>query len=189
MIIGIDVDGVLADFAHGYEQKIIEVTGRNLFQPGDSDHPPCWDWDKLRGYTGEEIGAVWKSIRASRDFWYSLGALPGVEDFIYDWSNTDHEIYFITDRPGVNAQIQTQQWLIDYDFSCPSVIISRKGKGAVCAALSIEYYIDDKLENIEDVAATSKGTHLFMPRTLYNQDRPCPGTVIESLGEFHDVIR
>ena len=62
MRLGIDVDGVLANFSKGYAELIIELTGKNLFQPGDIEDPPVWDWDILRGYTKEEVSATWKHI-------------------------------------------------------------------------------------------------------------------------------
>jgi len=55
--LGIDVDGVLADFVTAYKNLYIATTGRDTF-----NGTPCWDFDLAAGYTKEERSVVIKII-------------------------------------------------------------------------------------------------------------------------------
>jgi len=168
MRIGIDVDGVLACFYAGYEDLIVGIDGRDLFgaHRWPRETPPVWDWPQHYGYSGDVIAEAWKRIKASDTFWLTLPPMPEIGTF-QRWmgANTEHQVYFVTDRPGATAKRQTELWLMRYGVACPTVIISRKGKGIVCEALDLELYVDDKGENIVDVDARSPQTDGSGPTT------------------------
>jgi hypothetical protein len=105
-----------------------------------------------------------------------LKPLPGAKEFLEKLANHAHEVYFITDRPGLYTQLQTLTWL-DPVFPGACVIISRKGKGIAAKALSLDVYLDDKVENIEDMWEISPGTDTFMLKYPYN------ATLQESMGD------
>lgn len=188
-IIGVDVDGVLANFFKAYEDLIIDVSGVDKF--GDSRYPHVfprvWNWPESYGYNKETMNQVWDEIKFSESFWLNMEPLPGAEGFLNKLSQTDHEVYFITDRPGIETQLQTTAWLEEHGYPLPSVIISRKGKGAVCDALSINYYIDDKVENIEDVNWKSAHTKAFLLYYPYNNHFEYPFR-INSLVSFMEAL-
>lgn len=174
MRIGIDVDGVLANFSADYAKLIVETTGRNLFHPGDTVNPPVWDWEKLRGYTDEEIKDVWKIIKASETFWADLEPLVGGLFLAsrIEWVDKWHDIYYVTARVGNDAKWQTEMWLNTVcGVPLPTVLLS-KDKGAVCKALDLNIYVDDNLENIEGVELHSPQTHAYLLNYNYNQARP-----------------
>lgn len=196
-VIGFDVDGVLANFFDAYERVIIEVSGEDRF--GEDRYPnqlpQSWNWPQESfGYSSEVINEVWRKIKNDAEFWWMLDPLPGVDDFLTSFSILAEakgwELYFITDRPGIDAQAQTADWLWRYGVDQNHVIISRKGKGAVCSALSIDYYIDDKPENIVDVWEKSPETELFLLDYPYNQDGQGNAvfTRVHSLNQFLGVI-
>lgn len=185
-VIGIDVDGVLANFFPPYEKLWIKYAGGvNLFPPDTL--PPTWNWPEFYGYDPSLASKVWADIKTDPDFWFNEDAMPGADDFIAAISNSSHEVYFITDRPGIEPQNQTSEWLIQHGYLDPSVIISRKGKGVVCDALSIDYYIDDKAENIKDVVKKSPSTKVFCLDYPYNREKAdllVGSIVITSLEDF-----
>lgn len=187
--VGIDVDGILACFFKAYEDLTVAVSGVDLFPARYPEQlPPTWNWPEHYGYSDQVMKEVWRRIKTDGNFWYSLGPLPGAEAFLEALDTPGIEAYFITDRPGVGAQLQTAQWLNDAGYPLPSVIISRKGKGIVCNALSLDYYIDDKTENIQDVVAKSPGTSAYLLDYPYN--RACEdGIRVKSLAEFLEVIK
>lgn len=169
MRVGIDVDGILSNFTQRFAELLITVTERKLIDPA-TVVPVVWNWPQHYGYTEEEVARVWTVVKADTVFWASLDALPGADDFLKRLDESQHEVYFITDRPGIGPQVQTQYWLAQHGYWGPNVIISRKGKGVVCDALSLEVYIDDKSENLSDCWQKSPSTLLFTLDYPYNKD-------------------
>ena len=151
MKIGFDVDGVLADFNTRFINRVIAVTGRDLFPP----HPfviSCWDYPEAFGYSKKEVSAVWEHIKKDPLFWRYLHRCSDVpferiEALNETW---DHDIYFVTSRVGINCKGQTEEWLRPYIFN-PTVLISSH-KGLCAQALRLDAYIDDKIENCVDTA-------------------------------------
>lgn len=175
MRIGFDIDGVLACFYAAYEDLCIKHAGKDLFGPHrwPNEVPCVWDWPEYWGYPKSlmdfKSGPVWTEIRTSESFWLTLKPMPEMSDVRLFLSDGAHEVYFVTDRSGPSVKRQTELWLMRHGVVCPTVIISRKGKGVVCDALSLDWYIDDKGENIVDVEAKSPHTHGVLLERPYNQ--------------------
>lgn len=175
MALGVDVDGVLGDFFALYEQQTIETSGRDLF--GDKAYPAqlpqCWNWPQSFGYTSEEMAKVWSHIKSDPGFWLQEEPLPGASDLLTELCKLDDQVYFITDRPGVNPQLQTAVWLQMQGYMLPSVIISSASKGPTkgecCSTLKVTKYVDDKAENILDVLEKSPSTAAYLLAYPYNQ--------------------
>lgn len=190
MIVGLDVDGILANFFKAYEDIIVEATGVDKFPARYPVLlPPTWNWPEFYGYDKKVISEVWRYIKQSPTFWTEMTALPYAKEFLEHLDKSDHEVYFITDRPGICSQMQTQLWLADNGFYGPNVIISRKGKGVVAAALSLDVYIDDKGENIVDVVEKAPGTRVYMLKYPYNEEwiSKSPRTLL-SLQDFEVAL-
>ena len=198
MRIGIDVDGVLANFFKAYETLTIAVAGEDRF--GDkkwpNQLPQTWNWPETFGYSKETMNQVWASIKRNPKFWVSMEPLPGVSSFLdslEQLNRQNHEIYFITDRPGINAQRQTAAWLEEFPFSFPSVIISgpHARKGQIAKGLALDFYLDDKFENVMDVLGKSPSTRTYMLSYPYNNESDMQeqvkfqgGTIITKLEDF-----
>lgn len=190
MRIGFDIDGVLADFCTAYEREVVAAAGGvNLFKPWAlKEGPVTWNWPEHFGYTREIVSAVWKKIKESNDFWYGLSAMPEMELFAqwHDWAYMKHEIYFVTARPGREVKHQTEEWLYRHLGFTPTVLISSE-KGSICSALNLDYYIDDKAENVADVVAKSSTTQAYLLDRAYNRHMTT-GIRIASLEEFLNVL-
>ena len=160
MRIGFDIDGVLADFQSVYQQLVVRLTGRDLFHSGDAENPPVWDWPEHRGYLPSEMQKVWVHIVANPHFWQSLPPTPFLLR-AYDrlaalGRNRDHDLYFVTDRRGLNVKRQTENWLDRFmDIQQPTVLIT-PDKGGAARLLKLDAYIDDRWDNVQDVATMTK---------------------------------
>lgn len=170
MTIGLDIDGVVANFYAAYEKRIKEVTGRDLFpatKVGSERFPQEWNWPQAAGYTGEEINRVWEDIKNDPHFWLSCQQLDSTA-FLH--SLPQHAItYFITDRPGVNVQGQSAEWLKAHGVNFPNVIITQgRSKGPICKHLSVDVMIDDKWENVLSVMQSSPKTKAVLLARPYN---------------------
>lgn len=204
-IIGIDIDGVLANFNARYRDMLVQVTGRDLIPVDDcssvtADHtPPCWNYAPVYGYTREEDSRTWVAIRDSPDFWMSPDPLPAALPFLWALQASDRrtapEYYFITTRPGASVKYQTERWLQNLGFYNPTVLITRGDKGQLAAGLGLTHFIDDRPENCLDVrAARGERCRVFLLDARYNraqQDecRLAGIEVIPSLSAFQEVLR
>lgn len=171
MRIGIDVDGVLANFFSAYEEAIVQEAGEDKFPCRYPEcTPPVWDWPEHYGYDKAYVSRVWKKIAKSRSFWYDLDELPDLAFLKEAAPWAIHAVYYITARPGENAKAQTEYWLEEHGIPAPTVLISKE-KGLCAQALQLDLYIDDKLENIVDVQDNHRLTRAYLcPQYPYNLD-------------------
>ncbi len=172
MRIGYDVDGVLADFNAAYINLVAAKTGKDLF-PNRPFEITTWDYPESYGYTKEDMTRVWAHIAESDSFWKNLVAYPGVYGYLSLRIKQSDDVYFVTSRPGSTAKAQTEYWLRSNGFRGePTVLISSE-KGEVCHALKLDAYIDDRVENCQDVANKSPETLCVMLARPWN--RPIDG--------------
>lgn len=177
--VGVDIDGVLADFNDSFIKRIIDVTGKDLFPPRPFAIP-TWDYPEVFGYSTEEIARVWVDIKTDPMFWSLLPPYPETRRVLDRLAmlqqEHDADLYFITARPGKTAKRQTEQWLVRYSWMQmlrPTVLISSL-KGRCASALDLDVYIDDRCENARDVASTSLARSFLLDRP-WNQSHvhPC----------------
>ena len=174
MKIGIDVDGVLADFVRAYQPLFVSVTGRDLFHPGDIDNPPVWEWPTLRGYLHEETREVWNVILKDETFWFNLQPFAencmAIMEFFHTGQADLHDVYFITSRPGVDTKFQTEQWLMTHPRVIDSTVLiaAHRTKGILAKALQLDCYIDDNYDNCVDVVRESPTTRCYLLHRSYN---------------------
>lgn len=146
---------------------MIKVTGKNKF-PTDWG-VPCWNWDKFYGYTKDEIDATWESITADRLFWQKLDSIPEHEVFArLNTLSKTHDVYFITNRIGIDCKQQTERALYFNGINYPTVLIAAD-KLPLLKTLKIDFFCDDKLETME--ATTPLGKEFFyLIEAPYNQE-------------------
>lgn len=177
MKLGIDIDGVLARFESAFAPILTEFSGIDF--PLDSpDFPPVWDWPQHYGATNKEVSAAWDRVKTGPWFWASLDELPQASqclrwlNFLTTLALEGHDVYFITHRMGMNAKKATESWLARRGIENPSVLLVRD-KHLAAAALQLDVYIDDRLENVLDVNTFMKDADLpcrvYMVETPYNK--------------------
>ena len=182
MKLGFDLDGCLAQFNVAFAERLVQVTGKNLF-PADYDrgNPPVWEWPTYFGYTPEEEKRTWESVWSEWFFWQHLNVEPGQEktlERIARLSDIDgHEIYFITNRRGRAVQSQCACWLLNNGINTASVIIARD-KLPIIRALALDAFIDDKIETANDLARAADErdipTRVYLKETLHNRENRHP---------------
>lgn len=177
MILGLDVDGIFSDFQQGYAPLITKETGIEFPKLHLVDEwPDLWDWDRealqKAGYSQEIskdiMGRVWSEIKSDPLFWFSLPPHKGTVEFLEKLNELEDDVYFITNRLGATARDQTVSWLEWFGYEKPTVLVSGE-KGMCCNALKITHYLDDKLENCEDVRDNVPATKCFMLARPYNR--------------------
>ena len=169
MILGLDIDGVVADFLPPFLQSIEQKMGTGPIPPQSitdfnfKEHP----------YLKEEI--VWKCLEDlsySPSFWSSLTSLIKVEE----WQKLDelsHEkkLVFIThryERETYSIHDISCHWLRRHGIKRPIVYFTQEPKARLIQELGVSLFVDDRYENCEDAATRTDAT-VLMPHRTYNQ--------------------
>lgn len=189
MKIGIDLDGVLANFNDGFKRIIIQVTQKDLFGPNHIyTH---WDWDIKAGYTLEERQASMDVVDNSTTFWQDLQPhkhnIEALNKALWEGNLGQHEIYFISSRfHGKLIKDQTETWLEKQGIERPTVLLSDR-KGLMAYGLRLDCFIDDHVPNVLDVLHHSPSTRAYLLRTSenkLNEWQPSPNRGVDSIEEF-----
>lgn len=171
MRIGWDIDGVLANFDRSAAEVLKAVSGRNLLPPDFDEHTsPTWHWPQHFGYSESEVKALWDAIAIDPDFWANLEEVSGMETLRCRWRTllaAGHDMVFATARLGKDPLIQTKYWLHKHGCSYANVTITKE-KGQFCADYFVDAYIDDRLQNIQDVVRKSPATRAYLLNRLHN---------------------
>lgn len=175
--IGIDLDGVCADFVGAF-RKLAQAT---IGKPADA--APSVDWDFSNwGISDAEMDQLWKQIRATPNFWYTLAPEGGTSALLQAYRK--HRLFFITTRVptvGLPVEEQSARWLdANFNIGYPTVLVTKK-KGLVAQALELDAFIDDKLSNCDEVFPVVNATYL--KDTSYNQEA-IPYARVATLDEF-----
>lgn len=152
MNIGMDMDGVLADFYHGFSALFPQLSLPEL--------PTVWDWPEEFGATDEEVAAAWATVRGSTNFWEDLAILPDGQELLDALNQVrqhGHEVYFLTQRFGPDVKGQTWRWLKRHGYTNPTVLIAPGSKAALAEGLDLQILVDDKPGNLENLPETTRG--------------------------------
>ncbi len=139
--VGIDVDGVIADFTGAWNKKYPEITAK----------PNSW-------YIDRKIGKRFEDMRNNNtldEFYLNIESLVNPATLPFE----PH--CYITSRP-VSKEV-TEQWLDKMGFPAKPVysIDIRKSKVEVAKESGIDIFIDDSFENFMDLNNNGICTYLF----------------------------
>lgn len=166
MKLGIDIDGVLADFMKPAKDIAEAVTGKLIYEPALD-----WDWTNWH-ITDLQMDRIWEIIKDTSNFWMLLTRLPGVNPSDLIALDQHHTLYFITTRvptKGLTVEKQSAYWLShSLGLTHPTVLVS-KHKDQLAKALKLDAMIDDKPENLAGIAQASPTTQLYLMDQSYNQ--------------------
>lgn len=171
--IGIDLDGTVADLSAAYHAVEGTLFGEQTETPVVDEREESADADE-RMRTARGLSArrdqIWRTIRATEDFWTSLEPLePGVLGRLHA-SSLAHgwEVFFVTQRPataGQTVQRQTQQWLARHGFPEACVLTLTGSRGRAAAALELDVLLDDLPKNCVDVVSDSRCRPILVLRS------------------------
>lgn len=169
--IGLDLDGVFANWNRAYYQVLVDLTGKDLVSETERENPAVWYWPRHYGYTVEEEMAGYKATAGDPHFWVKLEPYEHTQKFFAVAQQLGHDLYFITTRPGIQSKRQTEEWLEMWGIAYPTVLLgqSPKAKGQLAAGLALTHFIDDRAENCREVKAASPETQVFLLDRNYNR--------------------
>lgn len=190
MKLAIDIDGCLADFNSAFHRLLVQAHG-DRFPHGYAPHqPPVWEWPRYFGYTEEEEGIVWKAVHSSRTFWQELDEEPYGSEALHQLDRLSfdgHDIYFVTNRRGLKAKLQTERWLEARGMYNPTVLLA-SNKIPILKSLGVDAFVDDKPETLLQASVHCWPTRVYQKLTSYNvQTRIKTVQIIRHVQEMVDV--
>lgn len=177
MKIGIDVDGVLANFCEGFQNVGRDLFGKDKFPQGYV--PRDWYWTDI--ITKDEERLMWQKLLKTSDFWTTLEPIEtnvaALREFLVEFGDK-HDVWFVTARAasgGPTQAYQTREWLGrqlgDADSQHRGVITVAKSdlKRQVLEGVGITYMIDDHGPTVESLDSLP-GMNAFLLDAMWNQD-------------------
>ena len=189
MVIGFDIDGVLADFITPFLGMVGQRAACGVIDPATVTDP---NFVRHPFLTKEIILECMELVSYDPQFWRALAPLPSPEQWLaLDQLSRNHTLFFITHRwvrDTYDIHRVTCDWLNRHGVSAPVVHFTQEKKSVLVKELSIELFIDDRHENCEDVA-TATAAAVFMPHRPYNQSFHHPKVRrIQELNELFEFV-
>jgi hypothetical protein len=159
--LGIDVDGVLADFRSAFHVAARHCLGREV----DSGDPQA----TARGLEQRDVKRVWAYVAKTPNWWIQLKAYePEQMGRLYSLTRASGwEVCFLTNRPasaGDTVQFQTQWWIEQQGFYLPAVMTVPGSRGEIANGLRLDLIIDDLVLNCVEVVSGSTAKALLLQR-------------------------
>jgi hypothetical protein len=150
--VGIDIDGVLADFRTAFH----EAAMRCLRHDVDNEQ----DLESLTPLSAADVRRVWDYIATAQNWWMEVPAYePDQIARLYSLTRrSGWEVCFMTKRPpsaGDSVQFQTQWWIERFGFYLPAVVTVPGSRGDIANGLRLDLILDDQLINCVEVISTA----------------------------------
>lgn len=190
MKIGIDVDGVIADF-HREWVNILE----RLFGPARHRTPPVHFEDDTTGYSLPQVYEARDLFLNTYNAWSDLNPLPSFDEYTKELLSETirrHDVFFVTNRfdtPGASPMKQTKYWFyVNALIQSPNVMIA-KDKGPMASVLQLDAFIDDRPKNVLDVLEARPTAKVYLADSSHNQTFNDPRIPrVKDLKEFLKLI-
>ncbi len=159
--IGLDVDGVIADFRTAFRATAVRCLRRDV---AESD-----DGEAGGPLSPEDVRKVWDCIARAQNWWMDVPAYePDQIARLYSLTRAvGWEVFFLTKRPpsaGDSVQFQTQWWIERFGFYLPSVLTVPGSRGDIANGLRLDIIIDDQLLNCIEVISAAATKAMLMLR-------------------------
>ena len=169
MVIGLDIDGVVADFIGPFLRFVERRAGNGPILPETITDLTF----KHHPYLSETL--VRECILEVSDdpkFWRELAPLPSAREWkVLDQLSRERRLVFLThryERDTYDVRQVTCDWLRSHGVSRPLVYFTQSEKSALVTNLGVRIFVDDRHENCQDVAEKTQAI-VMMPHRSYNQ--------------------
>ncbi|MBI3044000.1 MAG: 5'-nucleotidase [Betaproteobacteria bacterium] len=181
-VFGVDLDGVVADFAEGLRPVAAEWLG---VSPNDLTKEISYGFREWKLEASGGYDALHRFAVKQRNLFRSLPQIPGAAASLRRLSKLDIRIRIITHRLYIEwfhkeAVQQTIEWLEDHGIPYWDLCFMRDK-----AAVGADLYIEDSPTNIRALRAEGHPTIVFVNST--NRDLPDPRA--ESWREVEELVR
>ena len=159
--VGIDLDGVVANFKSAFETAASEA-GVPL-PAGDAERAST---DPL---SSRDVKKIWDFVKRTPNWWVRLAPYEPAQIIrLYETARRLRwEVVFMTRRPstaGDPVQFQSQWWLEQQGFFYPAVLTVPGSRGELANALRLDVIVDDQIHNCVDVISASTAKAVLLHR-------------------------
>ena len=169
MVLGLDIDGVVADFLSPFLRVMEKKVGNGPIPPETitdfnfKDHPVLPE---------KVVDECMVAVSYDPDFWQRLAPLLSAQQ----WRELDNlsrkeQLVFIThryERETYDIHEVTCDWLKRHGVGKPVVYFTQESKAKLVDHLGVSFFVDDRHENCRDVAENTQAV-VMMPHRHYNQ--------------------
>lgn len=151
ILIGIDVDDVVADFIPTWLQVIYEMTGHKLVR---ENHPPMWD---VRPLLPPEMAHIPSRAWSIPGFYDRVQPIPGARQYVQALRRIPKSrTVFVTPCPGRGHMEAKLEWLMDWGFLPKEYEVARKDyyPAEDKSVIAVDYLLDDNVKNVETCHGT-----------------------------------
>src|SRR6187200_2284611 len=155
--LGIDVDGVVADFQSAFRA----LAERELGLPAGGGEAEL---------SKPDVDRLWRVVAETTNWWLDVPAYEPdqIERLYAQVRRARWEVFFMTSRPpsaGDSVQLQTQVWLERHGFFLPSVLTAPAGaRGELARALRLDLALDDRIVNCLEITSASNSKAVMVLR-------------------------
>jgi len=178
MRLGIDLDGVVADFTTGWMRFYNRDFGANLAV----EHSQQWG-DVVNLTHFADIGEFWDwtSDLDGRSVFWHLEPFPGALEALRSLDDAGHDIVIVTTKP-VFAETDTHEWIEKHEIPAAEVHILEDKWLVPC-----DVYLDDGPHILPGLVEHRPQSTVC--RYVRPWNRSVPGAVdVETFDEFRDVV-
>jgi uncharacterized HAD superfamily protein len=169
MMIGLDIDGVLADFISPFLRVLAARMGNGPIDPESITDPNFVNHPLI---TAEIIAECMANVSYDPKFWEALAPFPSAGQWqALDRLSRKQKLVFVThryERETYDIGQVTRDWLRKHGVSSPVVYFTQSLKSELIGKLNVELFVDDRHENCRDVAENTEAVVLMLHRS-YNQ--------------------
>lgn len=179
MRLGIDLDGVVADFNAGWIRLHRDEFGSDL-------HPDMVvSWNGLHTLAGfADMGAFWRWARGSAErpsIFRHLDPYPDALDTLARLDRAGHDIVVVTTKPAW-ARSDTLRWLADHAIPTDEIHITNRKSSVEC-----DVYLDDSPQVLPELARRRSAATIC--RFVRPWNEPLEGVRdVTSWPDFHQIV-
>ncbi len=160
-IIGIDCDGILANFTHDFTKLANRIHGSPIIFDREID---TWLSDETYGISKQEFSKVWDQVNDA--FWEGLAPCCSQYEFnrLAEIADVKRLVVITNRKPW--AYEATKRWLDRFGIG-HAVLVHTKDKQEAVRLSGVDYFIDDRPRNC--LQALDAGAKSFVMDWRYNR--------------------